>query len=701
MRLLGVVVPHTRSEGFEVGQRELLERIAKGAPLAELLQGVVRLIEAQAEGMLCSIVLVDREHGCIRCSAAPSLPEEYVRAIDGAPIGPEAGSCGAAAARGERVVVEDIETHPYWRDYKHLALPHGLRACWSSPIFAPDRTVLGTFAMYYKQPRRPSEEELAWVDVATHLAAIAIVRDQTEAAARASEKLRALIYESVTDVIFYLGVEPDGRFRFLSVNRAFSQATGLAEDQVLGKCVDEVIPEPSLSLVLAKYQQAIASREKVTWEEVTPYPSGVRYGEVAVAPIFDPSGRCTNLVGSVHDVTARKKAEEERHQLETSLHQAQRLQALGTLAGGIAHDFNNLIAGIRGYADIALLDPPESESLRECLQEIRAAGVRASDLVRRILTFSRNQEPVREPLSLQSVVEEALKLLRPTLLCSVGLETHFASDAPQVLADATQVHQIVVNLATNAAHAMAGREGSLRITLDSLRLDGSRVDALAGLTAGRYVRLCIADRGCGMDSATLARVFEPFFTTTPAGAGTGLGLSIVHGIMKSHEGAVAVESEIGRGTTFSLYFPVHENEVSKAEPKPQSARPGEHRHILYVDDDEALVHLGVRMLQRLGHRVTGHTDPMRALAELRERAAEFDALVADVTMPGLSGPDLALEALRLRPGLRVLLVSGYLAPEDIDRARRSGVQDVVLKPRTVEEFAAVLDRVLSASDARV
>src|SRR5262245_51645164 len=220
-------MPPAPSEALDVGQRTLLERIAMGAPLEEMLASIVRLIEQQADDMMCSILLVDHARGCVHPGAAPSLPPSYTRALDGLPIGPEEGSCGAAAARAERVIVTDIATHPYWRPYRELALSHGLRACWSSPILSTTREVLGTFAMYYRTTRAPGDAELAWVDVATHLASIAIMRDRAERALREREARLRLLHTNVHDVIFFIAVEPDGVFRFVSVNPSFLRATGL------------------------------------------------------------------------------------------------------------------------------------------------------------------------------------------------------------------------------------------------------------------------------------------------------------------------------------------------------------------------------------------------------------------------------------------------------------------------------------------
>jgi len=685
------------SETFNDGQIALLERVARGAPLSETLNGIVLLIEGRAAGMLCSILLVDKPAQAVRHGAAPTLPHAYVRALDGSRIGPSAGSCGTAAYRGERVIVEDIATSPLWADYKDLALPHGLRACWSSPIFSPEHVVLGTFAMYYLEPRGPSPEERLWVDTATHLAALAILRDRAEAALRrsegrlraviehtphvsiqwydangrilfcnlaservfgvsraqalgkrldelnfpaleserfietlrrvaatghpvgpmefrfvqpdgrdgvllstvfqiptedtescfvcmdvdlseskrleeiahANERLRAFIYNSVADIIFCLTVEGEGQYRFLSVNPAFLKATGLSEEQVVGARVETVIPASSLPMVLDQYDRAIRNRCTVSWDEVSTYPSGVRYGEVTVAPMFESNGRCTKLIGTVHDITARKQAEEERRRFELQLRRAQRLQALGGLAGGIAHDFNNIITAIATYVDLAMGDVPDGHPTTESLVEIRKASHRAAALVRQIWTFSHPTEPKREMIDLRVVIEEALDLLRVTLPASIQVRTTFAHDTPKVCADASQLHQLVMNLGTNAAHALGEGGGIIEVVSD--RIDHHVDDDASppNSNVGAYARVRVIDDGCGMDPTTLERAFDPFFTTKPTGKGTGLGLSVVHGIMQAHQGTVRLESAVGRGTTAILLFPdlqgaTHTHESSMA-----------------------------------------------------------------------------------------------------------------------------------------
>jgi PAS domain S-box-containing protein len=526
---------------FESGQREVLELIASGAPEQLQLERIVRLIEAQAPGMICSILLLDRDQGRLRSGCAPNLPKAFMRAIDGAKIGPNEGSCGSAAFRRERVIVDDIASHEYWKGYRELALPHGLRACWSSPIFSSTGCVLGTFAMYFNEVRTPGPKELHWVERATHITSIALQRAESEA----QQRLQAHVFSIISDVIFYLAVEPDEQYRFLWINPAFSTATGLSTEQVVGQLVQQVIPAQSVDKVLGYYRQAIEEKRTAHWLEVSPYPTGTKYGEVSIAPVFTREGVCTNLIGTVHDVT-------EQHLAQQRAIRAQRLESLGEMVGGIAHDFNNILAAISANASFALTDTG-SATWREAMTQIERASARGAELVKQMLTFSSKQNPERREVELPQIVDEALNLLRAAVPPGVQVRTTVAPAVPQVLADPTQAHQVVVNLITNAMHAMANG-GQLNVEVDGVELTGEAARKL-DLQRGTYARLRVGDTGSGMTEATLARIFDPFFTTKQPGIGTGLGLAMVHRIVQAHKGAITVVSTLGKGTTFETYFP--------------------------------------------------------------------------------------------------------------------------------------------------
>ncbi|MES2951719.1 MAG: ATP-binding protein [Pseudomonadota bacterium] len=402
------------------------------------------------------------------------------------------------------------------------------------------------------------------------------------------------------------------------------------------------------------------------------------------------------------DLTASKMAEARRVTLETQLRESQKMQAMGTMAGGIAHDFNNILSAILGNVDLAKQDTAASSPALTSLQEIDKAGRRARDLVRQILTFSRNEVPKRIPIAMDDVVREAARLVRVALPPLVDMQVLLAPHTAAILADTTQVEQALLNLCTNALLAIGSKKGSLTIELASVELV-QPLSGRLGLPNGRYVTVAVRDTGNGMTPETLARIFEPFFTTREVGQGTGLGLSVVHGIMQAHQGAIDVQSVPGAGSVFTLYFPPTQQtavplaaEVVITEPEPII---GKGRHVMYVDDDQALVFLIARVLKRKGFTVTTFTDPHEAQAALRADAGAFDIVVTDYNMPGYSGIDLLRYAKQIRPELPVALASGYVTPELEQSAIREGADALIYKPNDVSEFCETVQRLIAGHDA--
>ena len=400
----------------------------------------------------------------------------------------------------------------------------------------------------------------------------------------------------------------------------------------------------------------------------------------------DQTGKSTHMMGTVSDITDRKRLEEARIR-------SQKLEGLGTLAGGISHDFNNILQAISGNTNLASADLPAEHPAQESLAEIAKATARATDLVRRILEFSRPQELKKEVVQIPSLVSEALKLLRATLPPGIEFRTDFGNPLPPVSADATQIHQVIVNLAVNAAHAIGSKGGLLEFRVQPAVVRDADTSSSLALPEGEYVRLSVGDNGCGMDRRTLDQIFDPFFTTKGPGEGTGLGLSVVHGIITNHGGAIQVYSEPGKGTAFHLYFPATE-EMAVSAPKVSN---GIHRkrteRILYVDDDGGLVFLATRMLERLGYRVFGYVDANLALTDFRSRPGEFDFVVSDLSMPRMSGFDFAQEILAIRKDIPVVISTGYMRPEDQEKARAMGIYKMIQKPHTLELLRQTLDEV--------
>jgi two-component system cell cycle sensor histidine kinase/response regulator CckA len=403
------------------------------------------------------------------------------------------------------------------------------------------------------------------------------------------------------------------------------------------------------------------------------------------------------------DLTNSKKLEAHKARLEVQLRESQKMQAIGTMAGGIAHDFNNIISAILGNVTLASQDVGVDGSAAVCLGEIDKAGRRARDLVRQILTFSRNEAPRRVPLQLADVIQETVRLLRVTLPPQIELQVDSATDTPLVLADATQVEQVLLNLCTNAIHAIGTRAGQIRVELrhNQRHTLGSQ-ERRNGLR-GQHARITVSDTGCGMDAAIVERIFEPFFTTKPVGQGTGLGLSVVHGIMHAHAGLVEVSSRPDHGSSFTVLFPVADTPLPLATPlaPPRVSAHGTGQRVMYVDDDEALVFLVNRVLKRKGYQVLTFTDPRQAIAALRADPTQIDLLVTDYNMPGYSGVDLLLDVKALCPTLPVALASGYVTPEIEQAALAAGAQALIHKPNDVDEMCDTVQQLLGQTGGPV
>jgi two-component system, cell cycle sensor histidine kinase and response regulator CckA len=410
------------------------------------------------------------------------------------------------------------------------------------------------------------------------------------------------------------------------------------------------------------------------------------------------SGTVTTIFA--RDLTAKKQAEAQRAALETQLRESQKMQAMGTMAGGIAHDFNNILSAILGNVELAKQDTAADAASLVSLQEIDKAGRRARDLVRQILTFSRNEPPKRTPLQLAELMEEATRLVKVALPPTVELRLVTPANIPSVLADATQVEQALLNLCTNGILAVGSKKGSVTITLGETSIESPQSEQL-GLIPGHYVTVRVQDTGNGMSEATMQRVFEPFFTTRQVGQGTGLGLSVVHGIMQTHLGAIDVQSTPGEGSLFTLYFPATEQMPLEAEdPEIVPEVVGRGNHVMYVDDDEALVFLVARVLTRKGFAVTTFTDPHAAVAALRAQPHDFALVVTDYNMPGFSGLDLLRAAKEVRPDLPVALASGYVTPEIEQRAMQEGASALIYKPNDVNELCETVQRLIAQHDSQ-
>jgi signal transduction histidine kinase/ActR/RegA family two-component response regulator len=397
----------------------------------------------------------------------------------------------------------------------------------------------------------------------------------------------------------------------------------------------------------------------------------------------------------VAEIQIRQEAEEARNRLEHHLQQTQKMEAVGTLAGGIAHDFNNILTAILGNLDLVRSEIPDIHPAQESLTEIDRASHRAKDLIRQILTFSCQQPQVEfKTVEIGPLIEETLKLLRATIPSAIELKSSVAPGCPPFSADSVRIHQILLNLCTNAWHAMEDRHGLIEIHAEGMKGSEARRRFAADILSEKCLHLSIRDTGHGMDEETQKRIFEPFFTTKEQGRGTGLGLSTVHGIIKAHRGAIQVESTPGEGTTFHLFFPAVSAPAEARKTSTTLSRNGNGERIMFVDDEEALTILARRQLTRLGYQCETFTHPDDALAAFREKPGTYDLLMTDLTMPELSGLELARAIWKIRPGLPVILNSGYMNDPDCATAQDEGVREILLKPAEPAEVAAALARAL-------
>ncbi len=472
----------------------------------------------------------------------------------------------------------------------------------------------------------------------------------------------------------------DRDLRIIRANEATCRMLGQPREEILGRLCYEALfgqtePCPSCPAQIA-FNEA-----RTHQQEMEPDRSGKLF-LVSATPFCNEKGEIDRIIHIVQDVTDLRETEARyRH--------AQKMEAIGTLAGGIAHDFNNILFAIIGYAEFIQRDvPPDSKTGRNVAM-ILEAGRRATELVKQILTFSRRTETKKQPLRLQLLIKETLKMLRATLPATVTILEDIDSDCGTVLADPTNMHQVLINLCTNAYQALPDEKGTLRIALHQRHVDTADIPVREDVEPGEFVVFSVSDTGCGMDRDTLEHIFEPYFTTKGPGEGTGLGLAVIHGIVQGCRGFVQVESEVGRGTTFSVFLPVTMEAGSQpvARRQKSAAVPvGKGQGILVVDDEPLLVEVNRTRLEQQGYRVTGFTDSKEALETFRSRPDAFELLITDQTMPGLTGEELAKAVLKINPSLPIILCTGHSEIVSEGKALRQGITQYVYKPLSRDEL---------------
>jgi PAS domain S-box-containing protein len=662
---------------------QVLSMVVAHAALPEILSTLCSNIERHYPGLLCSVRLLDADGKTLRPGAAPSLPKEFSQSLDGEQIGPNVGSCGTAAYRRQQVIVADIATDPLWAQYRHLALPHGLRACWSTPIASQDGRVLGTFAIYYREPRLPDKEHQQLIAHATHIAAVAMEWDRDKADLSAAENRYRTLVERLPAITYIAELGASGPWHYVSPQiqsmLGFSPGEWLSNstnwiDRVHSEDRDSVLAveehfHQHRDLFQAEYRM-FARDGRILWfrDEAVMLPSA--------------EGQPFLMQGVMYDITERKR-------LEDQLRHSQKMEAVGLLAGGVAHDFNNLLMLIQAHNErlrsgLEKTAPAQKESLG-----IEHAVTRAAALTNRLLAFSRKQVLQARVMDLNDVLGEVAKMLDRLLEKNIVLQVASAQGLWPVKADPGQIEQLIMNLAVNARDAMP-RGGRLLIETRNAEIADAHPRLRDGVRPGRYVILVVSDNGIGMDSETQAHMFEPFFTTKEPGKGTGLGLAIVYGVVKQMGGWVHADSKVGRGTTFEIYLPPAEESKSPAAVEKildLATVPKGTETILLVEDEPGIRELATDFLTGRGYMVLTAMDGNEALRIAQGHEDLIHLLVTDIVMPNVGGKELSQRLRQVRPQIKVIFMSGYP-----DHPAVAGVDDevqttVLQKPFSLDMLA--------------
>ncbi len=542
----------------------------------------------------------------------------------------------------------------------------------------------------------PVEINSAVIELSGRPMILAVVRDITERKV-AEEKLKQseeqyrTMVERSNDMIWTL--DTSGNITFF--NKQAEEVTGFKLKEWVGKSFVPLILEEDLPMFMEIFEKGLKG-------EAAQYELRLRTKEgeiltlaVNTAPLL-MEGKVNGVVSFGRDISERKLAQAEKDKLEKQLQQAQKMESIGTLAGGIAHDFNNILSGIFGYTELMKIKLQNDPEMLVCLESIFKAGYRAKELVEQILTFSRQSVNERNPMHIQLVIKEALNLIKSLLPSTIFIRQRIQKDCGLVLADHTQIHQIIMNLCTNAYHAMEETGGELKIVLVEVELAAKDLKNKT-MIPGKYVQLTVADTGPGMHPRVINRIFDPYFTTKEEGKGTGLGLAVIHGIVKSHEGYIRVDSEPGKGTEFHVYLPMIEAFQETAQIETQPLQTG-NEHVLLVDDQNDVIDIEQEILEALGYQVTANTSGADALDNFRANPDSFDLVITDMTMPHITGDKLARELIKIRPDIPVILCTGFSETMSKEKAAALGIKGFLLKPVMMKELSSAIRTVLDNKD---
>jgi PAS domain S-box-containing protein len=608
------------------------------------------------------------------------------------------GPTGTAIRTGTTKVVQNILFDASWALWREEAMKHGFKASISLPLISNDRP-LGALVIFAGEKRAFGKEEVKLLEDLSDDLSFGVATLRMNAERKKVEKERKLlasvVEQSMEGIILF---DSDGAIKY--VNPAIETITGHAPQEIIGRNISALQGDDKTGEFYRSIWDALSRGDERSGHFIQKGKDGEFYEiDATLWSISDSTGAVSNHAVLIRDVT------HEVH-LERQLRQAQRMEAIATLAGGIAHDFNNNLASIITCTEMARDDVPAESPIRELLDVVLKSSYRGRKLVKQILTFCCQGEQERQPVQIEPILSECLNLMRPSLPASITVRKHVDERLGMIMGDPTQIHQIIMNLITNAGHAMRIKGGILEISLDNVGLDTAAGTGGPDLPSGCYLKLTVKDTGHGMDAKTMERIFDPFFTTKGHSEGTGLGLSVVHGIVRNHGGAITVSSMPGAGAAFEVYLPRVEQISGGDSSEAQATAPRGNEKILFVDDEEDLVFAGKKMLERLGYQVVVGRDGEQALDLFREQPASFDLVITDQTMPKMTGTELTREIMQIRPDIPVILCTG-LGPTAEKALQRdeagdvSGIREVALKPLDREELAGMIRRVLNRGEEEI
>ncbi|MBC8462651.1 MAG: PAS domain S-box protein [Deltaproteobacteria bacterium] len=715
-----------RRRGFELfAIKELTEVASKSLDTHDLLSVLLEKAMAVSRAQIGSVFMVESQKGRFRIVASRGL--QWGPKKDSYYIDINKSLARHVVSDKKPLLVQNIETDP--RTQKPNDPKYGPPSFLSMPIFIRENliAVLNLSHKETKQVFGSNDEHIlsimigeigfALENAQLHLTVdenLKNLQERTVELTNANDKLKKEInkrkraeeafqesdkkYQAILESMEegYYEIDIVGNLTFF--NESLCKILGYSRDELLGMNNRDYTNPETARRMYQIFNQIYRTEKpaRVTDYEIIRKDGTTRVLELSASLMRDNGDKPIGFRGVVRDVSQRLWAEREKRKLEAQLQQAQKMEAIGTLAGGITHDFNNILAAIIGYTELAMLDVQEGSKAKQRLKEVQKAGNRAKDLVNQILTFSRQSKQELLLVQIRPIVKEALKLLRASLPTTIEIHQKLESDLGTVEADPTKLHQVLMNLCTNAAHAMRENGGILEVSLTKVDMDADAAARHRDIRPGPYLKLTVSDTGHGMAPEVLERIFDPYFTTKEKGKGTGLGLSVVHGIVKDHRGAITVESELGKGTTFHILLPRmdHAKEVA-VEPESRLGIPTGHERILFIDDEQVLVDLGKQMLELLGYEVITRTSSIEALELFRAQPNKFDLVITDMTMPNMTGEKLAKELMKIRPNIPIILCTGFSEQITEKESKEIGIREFAMKPLVMRDLAKSIRKVLA------